>query len=154
MIKCHEGKRCGVISGHHRRACCDQGGKVSFLWGIKLKWTFELVGSRQTWKDGREDRWSISGRRNSMYWRRTIRAQFSEKAGRAGEWDDALLGRGGVWSCRVLKFMLRVWIFILRAIRSHQKIFKQGVGVVIFEMNTFTRAWATERGKWVKREEK
>lgn len=24
------------------------------------------------------------------------RAQFSEKAGRAGEWDEALLGRGGV----------------------------------------------------------
>lgn len=27
---------------------------------------------------------------------------------------------------------------ILRAMRSHQKIFKPGVGVIIFEMNTLT----------------
>lgn len=29
-------------------------------------------------------------------------------------------------------------IFILRAMRSHQEIFKQGCGVIIFEVNTLT----------------
>lgn len=65
-----------------------------------------------------------------MYRRRTVRAQSSEQAGRAGEWDEVLLGRGGVCSWSVLTFMLRFWIFILRAMRSHQKIFEQGAGVL------------------------
>lgn len=128
MIKWQEEKLCGVISDHHRMVCCDLEEDISFLWGINPKvdiWTcWEWAN-----KEGSEG-WSNSGRRKSMYWRRTIRAQFSEQAGRAGEWDEVLLGRGGVCSWRVLMFMLRVWIFILRAMRSHQKIFEQGAGVL------------------------
>lgn len=58
--------------------------------------TFELSGSRHMWKDGKEERRNLSGRRSSMYRRRGIRVLLSEQAGIAGEWAEALLGRGGI----------------------------------------------------------
>lgn len=64
--------------------------------------------------------------------------QFSEQAGRSREWDQALLGRGRVGSYKVFKFTLKVWIFILRAMKSHQKTSKQGDVILICEINILT----------------
>lgn len=96
MTKCHKGKVYGVISAYQRRVHCNQRGERLFFAASTAEQTFELSGSRHMWKDGKEERRNLSGTRSSMYRRRGIRVLLSEQAGIAGEWAEALLGRGGI----------------------------------------------------------
>lgn len=155
MIKCHKGKESmwwHVSSSQEHLLESGRKGKVSLR-----QWSFR--GHMNLLKVGKCGRMGVKRDKapraeGTVHIEEEESGPFSEQAGRSGEWDEDLLGKGRVWPCRVFKFTFRMWVFILRAMRSHPKTSKQGNGIVICEINILTTVWTREWGKGSKERRK